>query len=255
LKLEPNVFCEPYHHEGIHGEWIIPKSKHTSTILYLHGGGYCLGSMTTHRAYLTYLSAITNARIFHLDYRLAPEHPFPAALDDALEAYVWLVKQQTNLPLFIAGDSAGGGLALATLLALKKRKYKLPSGTICFSPWADLTHQGETLKTNYKTDHLLFAPSLPVVAKLYIRDADATNPYISPVYGDFKDVTPVFIQAGEGEILLSDSLRIFENIQSHNGIVTLEIWQNVFHAWPYAISLLSEAKQAILHVKDFIEPN
>lgn len=253
LKLEPSVLCESYQHSGIQGEWIVPPSKPTAIILYLHGGGYCLGSLTTHRAYLTYLSVITNAKIFHLDYRLAPEYPFPAAHEDSIKAYAWLLKQKMNLPLFIAGDSAGGGLALATLLALRDRNMQLPNGTICFSPWADLTHQGDTLKSNFKSDHMLYAPSLPVVAKLYVGDADATNPYISPVYGDYQNLTPVFIQAAEGEILLSDSLRVFEKIKKRNGVVTLEIWQNAFHAWPYTISFLSEAEPAILKVKNFIE--
>lgn len=252
VKLKSDVQYNPFHQYGIHGEWLIPNQASKCVILYLHGGGYCLGSLNTHRAFLTYLSDITNACVFHLDYRMAPEHPFPAALKDAVNAYKWLLAQEEDRYIYIAGDSAGGGLALALLLSLRDQHIDLPKGVICFSPWADLTHQGETFQTNQNTDNLLYAPSLPIVAKLYIGDSNPMHPYLSPVFGDYSGLPPIFIQAASSEILLSDSLRIFNKVEVVNGPITLEIWENVFHAWPYTAPFLPEARKALKHVKKFM---
>jgi epsilon-lactone hydrolase len=253
LKHKEGVQCTSFFSDGIQSEWITPSTNFNSSMLYLHGGGYTLGSLNTHRAYLTYLADTINGRVMHIDYRLAPEHPFPAALEDALQAYKWLIGEETEKPIYIAGDSAGGGLALALLLLLRDLKLPLPKGVICFSPWADLTHQGETFKTNQHTDNLLYAPSLPIVAQQYIGNANPQQAYISPVYGDFTGVPPLLIQVAEGEILLSDSVRVFEKVKQVNGSITLEIWEKAFHAWPYAIPLLPESSKALDHVKKFME--
>lgn len=255
LRSAPGVTCTPLTHPSYQGEWLISGEKPFVTILYLHGGGYCLGSCKTHRAFLSYLCHLTNTRILSFDYRLAPEHPFPAALTDAMEMYHWLRKQTGPSSVYIAGDSAGGGLALALLLALKNENAPLPRGTICFSPWIDLTHQGKTLKTNQKTDPLLYAPSLPIVAKLYIGNEDPSHPHLSPLYGDWHNLPPLFVQAAHEEILLSDSLRLYDKVKNSKGAVTLEIWKNRFHAWPYFASFLPEAREAILHAKSFLEEN
>jgi len=255
LHIAPGVTCAPFTHPSCPAEWLIPEKQPLATLLYLHGGAYCLGSRKTHRAFLSHLCHLTNTRILSFDYRLAPEHPFPAALNDAIEMYHWLRKQMGPSSIYIAGDSAGGGLALALLLALKKEAAPLPKGVICFSPWIDLTHQGKTLKTNQKTDPLLYAPSLPVIAKAYIGNEDPSHPHLSPLYGNWHNLPPLFVQAAQEEILLSDSLRLYDKVKNSKGAITLEIWKNRFHAWPYFASFLPEAREAILHVKSFLEEN
>lgn len=255
LPLAPGVACKPITDASYPAEWLIPHNPPCATILYFHGGGYCLGSHKTHRAFLSYLCQITNARILSFDYRLSPEHPFPAALNDAMEIYTWLHKQKGPSSIYFAGDSAGGGLALALLLASKKEGGTLPKGVICFSPWTDLTHQGKTIETNQATDTLLYGPSLPIVANLYVGNDDPSHPYLSPLYGNLSNLPPIFIQTANEEILLSDSLRLFYKVKESKGLITLEIWKDRFHAWQYLAPLLPEAREALMHVKSFLEQN
>lgn len=250
-----DVIITPVKHFSFPAECLEPVIQPIATILYLHGGGYCLGSLETHRAFLTYLCHITNTRILSIDYRLAPENPFPAALEDAMEAYRWLRNQKCSSSVYISGDSAGGGLAISLILALKEQHAQLPEGGICFSPWTDLTLQGKTLVTNQKSDRLLKRQYLARVAELYISDQNPSSAYLSPLYGDLRGLPPLFIQVAKEEILLSDSLRLFEKIKKIKGLVTLEIWRNRFHAWPYMAPVLPEAKQSLHHVRKFIEEN
>ena len=257
MSLAPDIKCVPLPHFPIAAEWFLPiltpACSMMPVILYLHGGGYCMGSIKTHRSFLTHLSHITQTRVFAINYRLAPEHPFPAALEDALHAYKWVLAENPHYPIFIAGDSAGGGLALSLLLALKNEDTALPTGVICFSPWADLAHQGESYHTLKQKDLLLHAPALPPVASMYTGNNNPYNPLISPVYGDFHGLPPLFIQVGSEEILLSDTLRVFEKVKAGGGSITLEIWEGQFHVWPYLACFLPEGKKALRHVKSFID--
>jgi acetyl esterase/lipase len=237
------------------GLWVEPKHGNIqATILFFHGGGYCLGSLLTHQAFLTHMCQITQTRIFALNYPLAPEHPFPAGLDEAKAAYQWI--QQDIIPsrqsLFLSGDSAGGGLVLALLLALKAQNLPMPNGAICFSPWADLSHQGESYWFNDNQDFVLYRPNLPVAARMYIAKEDEQNPLVSPIYGQFDGLPPLFIQTALEEILLSDSLTIFSKVKSVQGAIILELWQDRFHAWAYSAPFLKEGRQALEHVRDFI---
>jgi monoterpene epsilon-lactone hydrolase len=231
---------------------IIPLQAKIPVIFYMHGGGYCLGSLKTHRSFMTYLSSITQCCILAIDYPLAPENPFPAALNNALETYQWLVNQKSESPVYIAGDSAGGGLALALLLALKEKNIILPAGVICFSPWADLTCQTSSSSTIQKGDLVLRPSVLPAIARVYAGNRNLENPYISPVFGDFSNMPPIFIQVDCQEILRSDAQHIFEKVKNAKGCITLEVWGEMFHAWPYLASFMPESKKALQHVDRFI---
>ncbi|MDF3034391.1 MAG: alpha/beta hydrolase [Alphaproteobacteria bacterium] len=252
LPMSPMVTCTPFSLGSLQAEWVIPRAPdYKATLLYLHGGAYCLGSITTHRSFLTYLSAYTTSRILAINYRLAPEYPFPAALKDALDAYKWLRTQEEEKPIYISGDSAGGGLALALLLTLKDLKFPLPTGTICFSPWIDLTCQPSSLKTH--EDLRRYIPLLSAIANLYTASGKPYHPRISPVYGDFAGLPPLFVQVSRDELLFSDAMRLFEKVKQDNGNIILEAWQNMFHAWPYAASFLPEGREALTHVRKFME--
>ncbi|MBM3468126.1 MAG: alpha/beta hydrolase [Alphaproteobacteria bacterium] len=255
FPLAPGVTVTPVSLSSLSAEWITPKTRPIATVLYIHGGGYCLGSLKTYRAFLSYFCTITNTRVLSFDYRLAPENPYPAGLNDALKIYKELLQQSSGSSVYIAGDSAGGGLALALLLLLKEEKIPFPKAVICFSPWLDLTHQGETFITNQEKDILLYAPSLPIVAKLYTADNDPSHPHFSPLRGNLSNLPPLFIQVAQEEILLSDSLRLFDKIKNAEGSLTLEVWENMFHAWPYLAPFLPEAREALMHIKEFLKRN
>lgn len=197
----------------LRGEWLDPDaavgSARVPTILYLHGGGYYFCSPRTHRAVSFGLATRTGARVFSLDYRLAPEHRFPAALDDAIAAYRRLIAAGA-LPqtVVMAGDSAGGGLALAALVALRDAGDPLPAGALLFSPWTDLAATGASISANDGADPMFSGASIARAAKLYLGDTAATHPYASPLYADMQKLPPLFIQAGSTEVLLDDARRV-----------------------------------------------
>lgn len=254
LPISKNVACHPCKIGSLKAEWLIPKtSSYSPIILYLHGGGYCLGSLNTHRAFLSFLSKITHARVLNIDYPLAPSHPFPAALKHALKAYTWLQKHEEDQSLYVAGDSAGGGLALSLLLALKKKHLPLPKGIICFSPWADLAASREELSAMPSREVIINADSLPSIARLYAGQESLQHPLISPVYDHLNDLPPILIQVASEELLLRDSLRLFKKVKKRNGLIILEIWDSMIHAWTYAAPFLPEAIESLEHVKKFIE--
>jgi monoterpene epsilon-lactone hydrolase len=252
LPVSSSVICTPFTLGSLQAEWICPvKKAYKGTILHLHGGAYCMGSINTHRSFLSYLSDITNIRILVIDYRLAPEHPFPASLEDASEAYQWLLTQEKEGPIYIGGDSAGGGLVFALLLSLKDQGLPFPRAAICFSPWLDLTFQSKAFKTN--KEFQLYIPLLTLIANLYVRDMAPNDPYISPVYGNLDGLLPILMQLGKNEVLLEEAFMTFEKMKENKGAIVLEVWENMFHAWPYFAAFLPEAKEALRHVKKFIK--
>ncbi len=239
---------------GLTGEWITPsKVVHDRTILYLHGGYYLIGSIQSHRSLAGNIAAATQARALIIDYGLAPEHPFPAGLDDSLTAYTWLQKQGIQSDeIFLAGDSAGGGLVLATLLALRDQGMPLPAGAICLSPATDLTRSGDSWKTNIKKE-LVVNPNIPTqIQPLYLRDVDPHNPYASPLFGDLHGLPPLLIQVGSNEVLLSDSTAFAERARDAGVEVTLQIWPEMMHVWQLTASFLPEARQAIDKMGEFV---
>jgi monoterpene epsilon-lactone hydrolase len=236
------------------GEWLTPPTNPRATILYLHGGGYYFCSPRSHRAITFGLATQANARVFSLDYRLAPEHRFPAALDDSVAAYRRLLGD--GIPaqwIAIAGDSAGGGLALATLLALGDAGDPLPAAAVLFSPWTDLTCSGSSMRTNDGRDPMYHAAIFPRVAAQYLGAADARHPYASPVFGQFESMPPLLIQVGDTELLLDDSARVATKARAAGVRVELEIWRNVPHIFQIWAPFMPEASDALARAAAFID--
>ncbi len=249
----PQVRWQPLKMGAIPAEVITPTNENFSSVtLYLHGGGYFMGSPKTHRSYLSYFSHITNSRIYVVDYRLAPEHPFPAALQDALSAYDWLMKAYSPQEIVIAGESAGGGLTLATLGALKSANIPLPNAAVCISPWTDLALTGETLKQNKRKDALVPAELLPLVTKLYLKNSSPHNPLASPLYASLKGFPPLYILASNSEVFLSDAIRLAQKAEKQGVQVTLDVWEGMTHAWPFFARFLPESRVALKKIADFM---
>ena len=248
------VSVQPTSIGNMYAEWI--KPAHTSmdrAILYLHGGGYTMGSCNTHRALAARLSAASESPVLLIEYRLAPENPFPAALEDAINAYHDLLNQKIgSKKIILAGDSAGGGLAVAATIFLRDQKEKLPGGIVCISPWADLTLSGETIKSCSKTDPLISLETSILHASRYIGQNDPRLPLISPVFADFSNLPPLLIQVGEHEILRSDSERLAENAHNASVDVTLEIWDGMWHLWHALAGYIPESQRAINRIGAFI---
>ncbi len=238
----------------LRGEWLTADAEpQQTTILYFHGGGYYFCSPRSHRSVVFALATRANARTFSLDYRLAPEHRFPCALDDAVSAYRRLLADGVPAQsIAIAGDSAGGGLALATLLALRDGSHPLPACAVLFSPWTDLASTGGSLVTNDGRDPMFHGAALARAAKVYLGDADPTNPYASPLYGRFDDLPPLLIQVGDTEVLLDDATRVAEKARAAGVIVDFEIWPNVPHGFQLSAPFMPEANHALARAADFI---
>jgi epsilon-lactone hydrolase len=218
----------------------------TRTILYLHGGGYYFCSPKSHRSLVFQLAARSGARTFSLDYRLAPEHPFPAALDDALAAYRRLLADGTPPDsIVVAGDSAGGGLALALLVALRDAGDSLPAAALLFSPWTDLAATGSTLVTNDGADPMFRGAAIARVAKFYLAETDPTHPYASPLYADLAGLPSLFIQAGSTEVLLDDARRVAQRANAAGVAVEFEVWPNMPHVWQLFAPFIPEARRAL----------
>ena len=237
----------------LRGEWLTPAAEPNATIFYLHGGGYYFCSPRSHRAITFALASKANAAVFSLDYRLAPEHRFPAAVDDSVAAYRGLIAAGADAQtIAIAGDSAGGGLALATLLALRDAGDPLPAAAVLFSPWTDLTGSGESMQTNEGRDPMYHAAVFPRVAAQYLGDAGATRPYASPLFGRFEGLPPLLIQVGDTELLLDDSTRVAVKARAAGVRVELEIWRGVPHIFQIWAPFMPEANRALARAAAFI---
>ena len=215
-------------------------------VLHFHGGAYHLGSPARLRGLLALLSAAAQARVLSAGYRLAPEHPFPAAVQDALTAYRWLIAGGTPARhVVISGDSSGGGLALAALVALRDAGDPLPGAAVVISPWTDLELGGESLRSRAAADVMVTADGAREAADWYLAGQDARHPYASPLYADLHGLPPVLIQAGDAEILRDDSVRFAAAAQAAGVDVTLEIWPEMPHVWHSFAGLLPEADEAV----------
>ncbi|WP_010584801.1 alpha/beta hydrolase fold domain-containing protein [Schlesneria paludicola] len=237
-------------------EWVVaPGADPDVRLLYLHGGGFVSGAGGFYLPLAAHLSATAQCAVLLPDYRLAPEHPFPAGLDDCVRAHDWMVANGPSGPspahsTFIAGDSAGGNLTLATLLAIRDRHLPLPAGAIAISPCTDWTFQSDSLKT--VDDPIISARTMPVFRDHYLGTADQRDPLASPVFGDFRGLPPLLIQAGEHEMLRDDSIRVAKKARADGGSVRLEIWPGMFHVFQSHEPLLPEARIAINQIGEFI---
>lgn len=240
---------------GVPGEWQLPiKGEPERTILYLHGGGYVLGSPDSHRDMVGAIADAAQARALILDYRLAPETPFPGAVEDAVAAYKALLDEgEAPEKIFIAGDSAGGGLTAATLVSIKDQGLPNPAGGVCLSPWADLTFSGASMNTKALDDAMLSKETLSWMGGLYLAGQDAGNPLASPIFADLSGLPPLLIQVGGDEVLLDDALALHEAGRSAGVDVTLEVWDQMMHVWHLMAMAVPEGKLAIKGIGEFMK--
>lgn len=239
--------------ESLNGEWITPKNAGPgAVILYIHGGGFVSCSARTHRPITTALARGTGLRVFAADYRLAPEHRFPAALDDVFSAYARLKKITGGARIALAGDSAGGGLVLSLLLRIRESGLEPPAGAVCFSPWADLSGGGGSVETNKDADAMFCPENIAEFARPYLGETSASEPLASPVFADFQGFPPILFQVSSTEILLDDSRRIHEKIIKTGGISELEIFDDLSHCWQMLNGFVPEAGRAIRQAAAFI---
>lgn len=230
-----------------------PDVRRDRAVLYFHGGGYVMGSTRTHQELMGRISRTTNAVVYGLDYRLAPEHPWPAAVDDAIAAWDWLLESGTDANhAVVAGDSAGGGLAMALLLALKEQSRSMPAGAILFSPWTDLTGSGESVTTRAEADPMIGPDVLGPMANHYHGEASADNPSISPLFGELAELPPLLIQVGDAEILLDDSTRLQERATEAGVNSTLHVFDQAFHVFQ-VMPTVPEADEALTEMAAFCE--
>ncbi len=240
---------------GVPGEWsIVPESDESVTLMFFHGGGYCSGSIRSHRRMVTEAGRYAGARTLAVGYRLAPEHPFPAALEDAMRA--WRFLRDDGVPagrIAIGGDSAGAGLTLALTNELKRAGAELPSCLWLVSPWTDLTLSGATLATKSAVDPLIHKEYLEELASAYVpAGMDRRDPRISPLYADLGGLPPTLIQVGSAETLLSDAARFAEAAGAADVAVTLEIWPHMIHAWPMWNARLKPGQRALMQAGEFM---
>ena len=236
---------------GVAAEWI--GAGDGPVVVYLHGGGYCIGSLDTHRPMLTHLAAATGGSILAVDYRLAPEHPHPAALEDATAAFRFVLASGVDpRHLVIAGDSAGGGLTLATLVALRDAGDPMPAAGVCISPWADLTQSGTTIITNAAIDPMVRAADLERWAAAYRATRPADDPAISPLFAQLHDLPPLLVEVGTAEVLLDDARRLALAVRDAGGRVALTVGDGMIHVWHFFAGTVPEADEGIERVAAFI---
>jgi acetyl esterase/lipase len=239
---------------GVAADWIVtPKSRDDRFVLFLHGGGYRTGSPATYRHFTWRIASAVGARVLAINYRLAPEHPFPAALDDAMSSYRWLLASGADpRRVAVIGDSAGGGLALALALKLRDEGIPLPAAVVALSPWTDLALTGASLRRNARADPMLSAYDIPRFAEDYLRGADPRHPYASPLYGDLTGLPPTLLHVGSDEILRDDAVRMARRLRRANCRVELEIWPRMPHVWHAMAPFLPEARSAIARIGAFV---
>jgi len=240
---------------GVPGEWVVAAGVPAGRVLlYLHGGAYQLGSPATLRHVIALISAAARVQVLSIDYRLAPEHPFPAAVDDALTAYRFLLGTGADpAAVAIAGDSAGGGLALATLVALRDAGDRLPAAAIAMSPWTDLALTGDSLRTRADVDVMIRPAGMTETAATYLAGADPRHPYASPLYADLHGLPPILIHVGDAEVILDDSTRFAAKARAAGVDVTLDVWPEMPHVWHAFAGLLPESDEAIRRIGAWLQ--
>ena len=239
---------------GVKAEWVsAPDEDAGRAVLYLHGGGYVIGSINTHRSLAARLSRASKARVLVIDYRLAPEHPHPAAVDDSVAAYRWMLTQGLKpARIAVAGDSAGGGLTVATLLAIRDAKLPLPGAGVCLSPWVDLEGIGESMTTKASVDPIVQKAGLLQMAAAYLAGKAPRTPLAAPLYADLSGLPPLLIQVGTAETLLDDASRLAERARKAGVTVSYEPWESMIHVWHLFAPMLDEGQQAIDRIGEFV---
>jgi monoterpene epsilon-lactone hydrolase len=254
IPLPEGTHVESVDVDGIPAFWIAPPDADAErVILYLHGGAYLLGSLLSHRDLVARLSRAASTRSLLLEYRLAPEHVFPAAVDDALTAYRWLLAQGTRPEhIVLAGDSAGGNLSLALLQMLRDRDMPMPAGAVLLSPWTDLAGAVESRTTRDAVDPIFSGKGINGLASFYVGTEDASQPLISPLNADLRGFPPLAIEVGSDEVLLDDSLLLAEHARAAHVSVELTVWEEMWHVFQQYASILPEGQQSLENMGRFI---
>ena len=251
-----NVTFTPVDAGGVPAEWNdADGARQDHVVIYYHGGGYCMGSLTTHRGHAARISKLANLRVLSVDYRLAPEHPHPAAVDDAVAAYRFVLdKGISPSRIALAGDSAGGGLTVAALLSIRDAGLPMPACGVGISAWTDMTASGDSIKTKASVDPMLgdLRP-LEMMVEAYVgKNGDKKAPLASPLFADLKGLPPLLLQVGTAEVLLDDSTRLAERATAAGVDVTLKAWEDMFHVWHAFADMLPEGMQATQELADYL---
>jgi acetyl esterase/lipase len=237
---------------GVSGIWLRPRQALPGAMLYLHGGGFVSCSPDTHRPITGALARLSRRAVFSADYRLAPEHPFPAALDDAFDAYRWMLDRERPGALALAGDSAGGGLVLSLLLRAREESLPMPACAVLLSPWADLTGDGVHERRNARHCPMFHPENITQFASAYLAGHSARDPLVSPILADLSGLPPVLIQAGSSELLLDDARQVHEGIQHTDGFSRLDVFDRVSHGWHMLDGIVPEARTALAQAAQFV---
>ncbi|MCB1743671.1 MAG: alpha/beta hydrolase fold domain-containing protein [Gammaproteobacteria bacterium] len=255
VELPPGTRCEPVDANGVPAQWIsAPESLEDRVFLFIHGGGYYRGSADISRSICAWIARCCRARVLTIDYRLAPEHPFPAAIDDTYTAYGWLLSKGVDAKrIVVGGVSAGGGLTLALLLKLKAMGDPMPAAAVPMSAWADLLQTGASFVGKADEDPSISKPYLDRAAEKYLGSADPRDPLASPLYGELGGLPPLLLQVGSAETLLDDSVEFARRAETAGVDVTLEEWPEMIHGWQMHPHLLPEAREAIEHIAQFCD--
>jgi epsilon-lactone hydrolase len=257
FKIDKTIKCLPFKIDNIEAEKITPEDVSSDkTILFLHGGGYIAGSINSHRDIASRIAKQSKAEVVIIHYRLAPEHPHPAGIEDALTAYKWMLSQNL-LPdkIALVGDSAGGGLTLALLHRIKTNKLPMPSAAVLMSPWTDLENKNNSILEREDRDPMFTKDMLDQTAALYAGDQGANLASISPINNDMTDFCPMLIHVGENEILLDDSIILAKKAEKAGVKVSIEIYDEMFHVFQYFARYLSIARDSIEKIGKFIQQN
>lgn len=250
-----DITWEPVSADGVPAEWVVPDDCEPGrVVVYFHGGGYATGTIGANRGLCSHIARAARARVLSVDYRLAPEHRFPAAVDDAVSAYRFVIAQgyaPENVAL--GGDSSGGGLVLGTLVALRDGDEPLPGTAICICPWTDLTLSGATVDSKRDEDPMVRASVLALMAEAYLGDADPLSPTASPLFADLTGLPPLLVQVGSAELLLDDSRRFAERAEAAGVDVRLEIWDDMIHVWHSFADLLPEGREAVARIGSYVD--
>jgi monoterpene epsilon-lactone hydrolase len=253
VPLPDGTSFESVDANGVPAEWVqVGQVENDRWFLFIHGGGYYRGSAAATRATAARISAVCGARVVSIDYRLAPEHPYPAAIDDTYTAYHWLLGAGADPQrTLVGGVSAGGGLTLGLLLRLRDAGEPLPAGAVAMSPWTDLTQSGQSFESNSIRDPIISKRYLDRMSALYLAQASASTPYASPLYGDLSGLPSLLVQVGSDETLRDDS-EAFARKATDSGVdVSFEVWPKMFHGWHGSAHVLDDAQRAIESIGSF----
>ena len=254
MPLEADIQTERVGAGGVPAEWVCaPGVQNDQVLLYVHGGGYVVGSMRTHRVMLSHISRAAGCKVLGLDYRLAPEQPFPAPVEDTLAAYRWLLANGYHpRKIALGGDSAGGGLVVAALVAMRYLGEPLPAAGVCLSPWVDMEATGASFTSNAQADPSVSRERILGIAKTYLAGKSPQAPLASPMHADLRGLPPLLVQVGSIETLLDDAKVLAERATAAGVEVTLDVWDDMPHVWQLFAPILPEGQQAIAQIGDFL---